>query len=117
MINVIGFGYIVGLPTALMMDSLGVEAIGADDNKEVVSWPKAYLSWNIAVKCFWLQSYKAKPVAVQKTQNWLNLKYFKNWFPTFIWLLRNTILAARSCVKREKKRLLQSPPDKKFIKK
>lgn len=36
MINVIGLGYI-GLPTALMMASHGVEVIGTDCNKELVS--------------------------------------------------------------------------------
>lgn len=36
MINVIGLGYI-GLPTALMMASHGVEVIGTDYNKELVS--------------------------------------------------------------------------------
>ena len=35
MINVIGLGYI-GLPTALMMASHGVEVIGTDYNKELV---------------------------------------------------------------------------------
>ena len=35
MVNVIGLGYI-GLPTALMMDSHGVEVIGTDYNKELV---------------------------------------------------------------------------------
>lgn len=36
MINVIGLGYI-GLPTALMMASHGVEVIGTDYNKELVT--------------------------------------------------------------------------------
>ena len=36
MINVIGLGYI-GLPTALMMASNGVEIIGTDYNKELIS--------------------------------------------------------------------------------
>ena len=36
MINVIGLGYI-GLPTALMMASHGVEIIGTDYNKELVN--------------------------------------------------------------------------------
>ena len=36
MINVIGLGYI-GLPTALMMASHGVDGIGTDYNKEVVA--------------------------------------------------------------------------------
>lgn len=36
MINVIGLGYI-GLPTALMMSSHGIEVIGTDYNKELVS--------------------------------------------------------------------------------
>ena len=36
MINVIGLGYI-GLPTALMLASHGVEVIGTDYNKELVS--------------------------------------------------------------------------------
>ena len=36
MINVIGLGYI-GLPTALMMASHGVEVIGTDYNKELVN--------------------------------------------------------------------------------
>ena len=36
MINVIGLGYI-GLPTALMMASHGVEVVGTDYNKELVS--------------------------------------------------------------------------------
>ena len=36
MVNVIGLGYI-GLPTALMMASLGVEVIGTDYNKELVA--------------------------------------------------------------------------------
>ena len=35
MINVIGLGYI-GLPTALMMASLGVEVVGSDYNRELV---------------------------------------------------------------------------------
>ena len=35
MINVIGLGYI-GLPTALMMASHGVEVIGTDCNKSLV---------------------------------------------------------------------------------
>ena len=35
MINVIGLGYI-GLPTALMMASHGVEVIGTDYNKQLV---------------------------------------------------------------------------------
>ena len=35
MINVIGLGYI-GLPTALMMASHGVEIIGTDYNKQLV---------------------------------------------------------------------------------
>jgi D-alanine--poly(phosphoribitol) ligase subunit 2 len=35
MINVVGLGYI-GLPTALMMASHGVEVIGTDYNKELV---------------------------------------------------------------------------------
>ena len=38
MINVIGLGYI-GLPTALMMASHGVEVIGTDYNKELVIPP------------------------------------------------------------------------------
>lgn len=36
MVNVIGLGYI-GLPTALMMSSHGVEVVGTDYNKELVS--------------------------------------------------------------------------------
>ena len=36
MINVIGLGYI-GLPTALMMSTHGVELIGTDCNKELVA--------------------------------------------------------------------------------
>ena len=36
MINVIGLGYI-GLPTALMMASHGVEIVGTDYNKELVA--------------------------------------------------------------------------------
>ncbi len=36
MVNVIGLGYI-GLPTALMMASHGVEIVGTDYNKELVS--------------------------------------------------------------------------------
>ena len=36
MINVIGLGYI-GLPTALMMASHGVEVTGTDYNKELVA--------------------------------------------------------------------------------
>lgn len=36
MINIIGLGYI-GLPTALMMASHGVEVIGTDYNKELVA--------------------------------------------------------------------------------
>ena len=36
MINVIGLGYI-GLPTALMMASHGVEVIGTDYNKELIA--------------------------------------------------------------------------------
>ena len=36
MINVIGLGYI-GLPTALMMASHGVEVIGTDYNKKLVN--------------------------------------------------------------------------------
>ena len=36
MINVIGLGYI-GLPTALMMASHGVEIIGTDYNKDLVA--------------------------------------------------------------------------------
>ncbi len=40
MINVIGLGYI-GLPTALMMASHGIEVIGTDYNKELVSTLKA----------------------------------------------------------------------------
>ena len=36
MINVIGLGYI-GLPTALMMASHGLEVIGTDYNKELVA--------------------------------------------------------------------------------
>ena len=36
MINVIGLGYI-GLPTALMLASHGVEVIGTDYNKELVA--------------------------------------------------------------------------------
>ena len=40
MINVIGLGYI-GLPTALMLASHGVEVIGTDYNKELV----AMLGW------------------------------------------------------------------------
>ena len=36
MINVIGLGYI-GLPTALMMASHGVEVIGTDYNRELVA--------------------------------------------------------------------------------
>ena len=36
MVNVIGLGYI-GLPTALMMASHGVEVIGTDYNKELVA--------------------------------------------------------------------------------
>jgi UDP-N-acetyl-D-mannosaminuronate dehydrogenase len=35
MINVIGLGYI-GLPTALMLASHGVEVIGTDYNKELI---------------------------------------------------------------------------------
>ena len=35
MINVIGLGYI-GLPTALMMASHGVEVVGTDYNKKLV---------------------------------------------------------------------------------
>ncbi len=40
MINVIGLGYI-GLPTALMMASHGVEVVGTDYNKELVATLKA----------------------------------------------------------------------------
>ncbi len=40
MINVIGLGYI-GLPTALMMASHGVEVTGTDYNKELVEKLKA----------------------------------------------------------------------------
>ena len=40
MINVIGLGYI-GLPTALMLASHGVEVIGTDYNKELVATLKA----------------------------------------------------------------------------
>lgn len=40
MINVIGLGYI-GLPTALMMASHGVEVIGTDYNKELVDTLRA----------------------------------------------------------------------------
>ena len=40
MVNVIGLGYI-GLPTALMMASHGVEVIGTDYNKELVDTLKA----------------------------------------------------------------------------
>ena len=36
MVNVIGLGYI-GLPTALMMASHGVEVVGTDYNKELVA--------------------------------------------------------------------------------
>ena len=36
MINVIGLGYI-GLPTALMLTSHGVEVVGTDYNKELVA--------------------------------------------------------------------------------
>ena len=36
MVNVVGLGYI-GLPTALMMASHGVEVVGTDYNKELVS--------------------------------------------------------------------------------
>ena len=36
MINVIGLGYI-GLPTALMMASHGVEVVGTDYNKDLVA--------------------------------------------------------------------------------
>ena len=40
MINVIGLGYI-GLPTALMMASHGIEVIGTDYNPQVVETLKA----------------------------------------------------------------------------
>ena len=40
MINVIGLGYI-GLPTALMLASHGVEVIGTDYNSELVNTLKA----------------------------------------------------------------------------
>lgn len=40
MINVIGLGYI-GLPTALMMASHGVEVVGTDYNAELVATLKA----------------------------------------------------------------------------
>ena len=40
MINVIGLGYI-GLPTALMLASHGVEVVGTDYNKELVETLKA----------------------------------------------------------------------------
>ena len=36
MVNVIGLGYI-GLPTALMLATHGVEVIGSDYNKELVA--------------------------------------------------------------------------------
>lgn len=36
MINVVGLGYI-GLPTALMMSTHGVEVVGTDYNKELVA--------------------------------------------------------------------------------
>ena len=36
MVNVIGLGYI-GLPTALMLSAHGVEVVGTDYNKELVS--------------------------------------------------------------------------------
>ena len=36
MVNVVGLGYI-GLPTALMMASHGVEVIGTDYNQELVA--------------------------------------------------------------------------------
>ena len=36
MVNVIGLGYI-GLPTALMMATHGVEVVGTDYNKELVA--------------------------------------------------------------------------------
>lgn len=40
MINVVGLGYI-GLPTALMMASHGVDVVGTDYNKELVATLKA----------------------------------------------------------------------------
>ena len=40
MINVIGLGYI-GLPTALMLASHGVEVVGTDYNKELVETLRA----------------------------------------------------------------------------
>ena len=36
MVNVIGLGYI-GLPTALMLASHGIEVVGTDYNKELVA--------------------------------------------------------------------------------
>lgn len=46
MINVIGLGSI-GLPTALMMASHGVEVVGTDYNKELV----ATLNYNYIKSC------------------------------------------------------------------
>ena len=44
MINVIGLGYI-GLPTALMMASHGLEVIGTDYNEQLVTSLKEGWAW------------------------------------------------------------------------
>lgn len=50
MVNVIGLGYI-GLPTALMMASHGVEVIGTDYNKELVATLNAGLRKRVWTNC------------------------------------------------------------------
>ena len=50
MINVIGLGYI-GLPTALMMASHGVEVVGTDYNKELVATLNAGFLSSMATWC------------------------------------------------------------------
>ena len=53
MVNVIGLGYI-GLPTALMLASHGVEVIGTDYNSELVATLNANKTTNYPCLCLCL---------------------------------------------------------------
>ena len=76
MVNVIGLGYI-GLPTALMLSSHGIEVVGTDYNKDLVDTLNEGFD-----KDFLALSNKMSEL----TDSWLDLEgeHFKNVFVSFM---------------------------------
>lgn len=61
MVNVIGLGYI-GLPTALMMATHGVEVVGTDYNKELVATlPSRRRAWTSCLPMRWSRALSSRP--------------------------------------------------------